>query len=164
MPILLHPLVGKPWCKCIEFVSVMKTGWQQRSSVLVKRQQQSSTTPLLSPVSCIAFILQCSALNYKLTTFVSYLDWNDVSFAYLLKLLCNPTYSLSTQVIYEYLSCVFTLEEWFHRPKKIDVWHQTLSQSLRRCWRSGSTDSRKSTYDTRPSLGAYVEGVVWGRD
>ena len=25
MPILLHPLVGKQRCKCIEFVSVLKT-------------------------------------------------------------------------------------------------------------------------------------------
>ena len=27
---------------------------------------------------------------------------------------------------------VFTLKEWLHRPKKIDVWHQTLSRSLHR--------------------------------
>ena len=31
-------------------------------------------------------------------------------------------------------------------------------------WRSGSIGPRKSMYDTRPSLGACVEGVVWGRD
>ena len=31
-------------------------------------------------------------------------------------------------------------------------------------WRSGSTGPRKLTYDTRPTLGACVEGVVWGRD
>ena len=30
-------------------------------------------------------------------------------------------------------------------------------------WRSGSTGPRKSMYDTRPSLGACIEGVVWGR-
>ena len=29
---------------------------------------------------------------------------------------------------------------------------------------SGSTGPRKSTYDTRLSLGACIEGVVWGRD
>ena len=74
------------------------------------------------------------------------------------KLLCNPTLSLiltksssvlSTRVFlhrhkftvyctqssgwlshFKYLSHVLTLEEWLYRPKKIDVWHQTLSWSL----------------------------------
>ena len=31
-------------------------------------------------------------------------------------------------------------------------------------WRSRCTGPRKSTYDTRPSLGACIEGVVWGQD
>ena len=31
-------------------------------------------------------------------------------------------------------------------------------------WMSGSTSSRKSTYDTSLPLGACIEGVVWGRD
>ena len=31
-------------------------------------------------------------------------------------------------------------------------------------WKSGSTGPRKSTYDARPSLGACIEDVVWGRD
>ena len=31
-------------------------------------------------------------------------------------------------------------------------------------WRRGSTSPRKSTYDTSLSLGACIEGVVWGPD
>ena len=83
------------------------------------------------------------------------------SFAGSGKLLCNPTLSLSSWLNHlqccllafyrvglslqftvhktvvrsghhEYLSCVFTLEEWLYWPKKIDVWHQTLSRRLRR--------------------------------
>ena len=46
-------------CKCAE-------DWkQQQSSDLVKRKQQSSTTPQLSPVSRIAFMLQHSAIQLQ---------------------------------------------------------------------------------------------------
>ena len=38
---------------------------QQRSSALVKRQQQRSTTSLLSPVSRIASMLQRSAIKLQ---------------------------------------------------------------------------------------------------
>ena len=43
---------------------------QQRSSALVKMQQQKSNTPLLPPASRVAFMLQCSAI--KLQTQHSY--------------------------------------------------------------------------------------------
>ena len=48
---------------------------QQRSSALVKRQQKRSTTPLLSPVSCIVLCFNVQPSNYKLNTFVSWLAY-----------------------------------------------------------------------------------------
>ena len=47
-------------CKCVE------EDWRQQwSSASVKKQQQSSSTPLLSPVSRIAFMLQQSAIKLQ---------------------------------------------------------------------------------------------------
>ena len=57
-----------PTCRqaAMQTYRVCKIAEDWQSSALVKRQQQRSTTPLLSPVSRIAYtMLQCSAIKLQ---------------------------------------------------------------------------------------------------
>ena len=93
------------------------------------------------------------------------------SFAYLLfqKLLCNPTLSLvltksSSVLSTRIFSCQFKFTVYCTQNSgRLNLVTMNIYHVFSR-WKSGSTGPRKSMYDTRPSLGACVEGVVWGRD
>ena len=76
--------------------------WQQRNSTLVKRQQQRSTTPLLSPVSHIASMLQRSAIKQQRLAY----KWacqnrrNCLLFIYSYSLVCQCSSSSDQHVAY----------------------------------------------------------------
>ena len=97
--------------------------------------KKQSTTCFWTKTSLFAYLLvQGSCFVIPLS--LSLLSWlNHLQCC----LLAFSLISLSLQFIvhktasdYEYSSCVSTLEEWLYRPKKTDVWCQTLSRSLHR--------------------------------